>query len=335
MRTYHELFLAATLTMAACTVEDADLAESPAVIEFSMTPSADQTNTFTVEVSGEVTFGYLSPEPATLDILVEGASVYQQTFDVSQSDSASFTAAVPLSQLGQNDVVGVVRYYGQELTAVAEVEVAFAAPAITVPAWQQTYVESESLTLSGELEIAPADGYTIDDVAFKVDDAEWLAATAVSDGVYQVEIVNPDIWDSDVDLRVVTSTDGHVQETHAFTTITVDPIFDCADHAAMLPENGMVRQVGTENRVMLGYFGHPGHAVAFEIAATGVENIGDLAVTSSMLTNGRFAVTEQFLVDDFRCGGDTTCQLDYGLTALVDGVEICSEVDFGQITDFN
>ena len=103
----------------------------------------------------------------------------------------------------------------------------------------------------------------------------------------------------------------------------------------MLPGNGLVRDVGTENRVLVGYFGHPGHAVAFDVAATGVDNIGDLTITSSMLTNGRFAVTEQFLVDDFRCEGDVTCQLDYDLTARVDGVEICSEVDFGQITDFN
>jgi hypothetical protein len=325
--------LAVLAALGGCAIEDADLQETPAIVEFTLAPEVDETSVFEVTVAGTIEFGVLAAEPAVLDLQVEGASVYRETFDVSTSTSATFEVALPLGRVGPNEIIGVVSFAGQARAAEASVAVALAAPTITLPTWDQAYVPLESLTLTGDVEVAPAAGYAVDEVAYKVDDGPWLAATPTEDGAYAIEVRDPDIGDSDLDVRVTTSTAGHVQETHAFDRLHVDPIFDCADHGAMRPDNALVRQVGTENRVMVGYFGDPGHAVSFTLTGTGIENIGTLTVASATLTNGRFAVTTQYLVDDFRCP-DSPCDFDVDLTAMVDGVELCSEVDFGTVTDF-
>lgn len=305
-----------------------------ALQSFELTPAATAVNVFSVDVSGSATFGHLSDEPATLDILVGGASVYQESFDVSTELSASFQAAIPLPREGSNEIVGVLRYRGKELTRQLTVAAAMDAPTLEFPVWAPSYTPGEGITLAGNVVVTADAAYTIDGVYYSIDGGERLPAASLGNGEYGIALVDPDIGKSTVAVEVETSSDFHGRTTTFFDPIQVDPIFDCNSPAtSMLPSNDLIRDQRNENRIMVGYFGDPdgAHDVSFVLSGNPLD--GPIQAVGQTLVHGRTAMSVAFDVGELRCE-NAPCDLPYALAVFVDGQQLCSRTDFGVVTRY-
>jgi hypothetical protein len=100
----------------------------------------------------------------------------------------------------------------------------------------------------------------------------------------------------------------------------------------MLPGTGLVQDLGTERRTMIGYFGDPlgFHNVEFVLEAE-VDNLGPYATIGTILSRGAFSIDVAFDVDPFGCGNN--CEQDYTLDVLLDGSSDCRAEAFGQIIE--
>ncbi len=307
----------------------------PAALQsFSLMPASTAVNVFSVGLSGQIELGHVSDELPSLEILVNGMSVYDESLDAS-SLSVTFSTSVPLLREGPNEIVGIVTYAGQELSRKVVVDVAVDAPEVLFPTWATNYVPHVGLSLSGDLTVTADAAYTIEDVEFSVDGGPWLPAVYNGGDSYGVTIVDPDIGESVLAVRVVTENDGHLNTTSFFDVFSVDPIFDCATPTqSMLPDNIFLQNLGRENRTMVGYFGDPlgGHVVSFVLSAD-VPNDGPYDVVAMVTSYGRTAMSVQFDVGDLKCQNDPCIGdgLDYDLSVYVDGALLCQQASFGRI----
>ncbi len=332
------LGLALSLTMSlasACVISDADTLHG-ALASLAAAPAATTRDVFTVEVTGTLAVNYTSPEPAVLEISVDGAVVLTQSLDVATALDASLAATVPLHE-GPNQIVVLARYRGETLSEQFVVDAAMAPPAISLPTWTPTYTAHEGLTMSGTIGVAALPAYAVTAVAVSVDGGPWLPSTPAAGGGWRATITNPDLGDSDVAVRATTSVDGHQAVTEAHGVLTVAPVFDCTSGTSMLPDNDLIQNNSTEQRVMVGYFGQPsgGHDVAFVIDFTD-ENGDPYTVTSSTVRYGIAQIEVAWNVNRLRCNTNNgDCASPYALRVFVDGVPLCNRTAFGTVIRFN
>jgi len=315
-----------------------------ALQSLSLTPGASAVSTYQVTVSGEVAAGYHSSVPALLQLRVDGAVVHAEELDFSTALTAAYDTVIPLGHDGPNEVVAEVAYGGESLSQRVTVAASAAAPTLAFPSsWADSYDPGNPLagkTLSGALDVTPAAGYSVDAVTFSVDGGPWLPASG-SDP-YTIDIVDPDIGDVGLKVRVDSSVNGHHQTTEFAATVAVVPEFDCdAPALSMTPDNDLYQDIGVNYRTMLGYFGHAdsGHTVSF--FASGTFRINDtttsqVEIVSSMVTYGTTTALVSFDVGRVSCA-NPPCDTDYHLTAVVDGAEVCSDTlaRFGRIRNLN
>lgn len=300
---------------------------------FQLTPAATAVNVFSANLSGKIQVGYTSDQVATLEIQVDGATLHQSSLDVSTALDLPFVVAVPLTREGQNEIVGTVSYQGETLTQRLTVDAAMTAPTITLSTFTTTFTPHVELRVTGNVTVVADPAYAIDAVEFSVDSGPFLPAAQQGTGLFRLDIVNPDLGLRDVAVRVITSTDHHQQTTITHNTMSVAPIFNCATPAtSMLPDNDLIRDMRTETRTMIGYFGHPGHDISFVIRAD-VPGDGPYVVASRTANYGSLALSADFFVDRLRCP-NAPCTLRYSLEAVVDGVSLCSNSNFGNIITF-
>jgi len=305
-----------------------------ALASLTLAPDASAVNIFEVGVSGTVTAGHHSDLPAVLELRVDGAVVHSEELDLSTALTADYAATIPLDQEGSNEIVADVTYEGEHLSQRQTVAVSWATPSLAFPnTWNDSYTRLVGKTVSGDVTVTPADGYTIDRVSYSVDGGARLDAVPATGDDYTVTLDNPDIGAVALTVRVDSSADGHRQTTDFYTTLTVAPEFDCANPGqSMLPDNDLIQNVGTNNRTMVGYFGHPGegHTVSFAISVD-VPGDGRITVISNMITYGDTTALVGISASRLRCQNEPCTLPDYDLSAVVDGVEICNNNAFGSI----
>lgn len=318
----------------ACVVTDADTFEG-ALASLEVAPASSTRNVFTVDVTGALAVNYTSPEPAVLEISVDGAGVLTQSLDLATTLGVDLAATVPLHE-GPNQIVVLARYHGETLSKQFVVDAAMAPAAITLPSWTPTYIAHEGLTMTGTIGVVADPAYEVTAVAVAVDGGPWLPSTPAAGGGWQATITDPDIGDSDVAVRATTSVDGHQAVTETRGVLTVAPIFDCTSGTSMLPDNDLIQNNTTEQRLMVGYFGQPdgGHDVSFVIDFTD-ENGDAYTVASSTVRYGITQIAVSWNVNRLRCDTNNgTCASPYDLRVFVDGVLRCSRIAFGTVIRF-
>ncbi len=303
-----------------------DVAEG--VQGFTLTAAQAEVDRFEVGLTVDTALGYYSGDAATLEVAVEGQSVYLETIAATDSLAAQLTPTVPLSRVGPNEIVATLRYRGNEWTQRTTVTVAPAAPELTFPTWTTDHEQIGSVTV----DLDPA--WTIDEVAYSVDDGPFTTAALDSGTSYLIALSDLDIGDNQLVVRVDSSNAGHSQSHFFADTISaIEPVFDCSSPASMEPNTTLIANNNYEVRTLRGYFGDPagGHTVTFVI--TFVDDNGNTYVNpAATLVYGRTSIDAEFNVNRWRCDG--TCTTDYDLEVLVDGNLLCSEANFGIIRDF-
>lgn len=278
----------------------------------------------------------MSDEPAVLELWVDGALVAQTSLAFVDALTAPIDLQIPLGD-GPNEVVGTLRYHGEATTQRFAVDVAMTAPTITIPTWATAYAAHVGMAVTGRIGVAAPAAYAIAAVEVSLDGGPWVPAAA-SAGGWDATMTDPDIGDSDVAIRVTTTVEGHQAQAIVHDVLHVEPIFECAA-ASMLPETRLVRNVGTEVRTMVGYFGRPsgGHSVTFAVAANSPNLPGNprITVTSQTNTYGTTALVVSFGVGAYSCDSGTgTCDMPYDLQAVIDGVALPACTNFGVIRRF-
>ena len=316
-------------TTVGCGIDDADLANG-ALASFTLTPAATTTDRFTMAYSGSVTSGFRSEQPGTLTVKVDGQPVAQQAIDLSSALTQPIQITVPLAAEGPNAVSAEVAYQDATLSQDSVITVAIAIPMITFPTFTQT-LNTGGLTAAGTIQVAPASGYAVDEVAVSADGGPWVPAVSDNAGGFLATMINPDIGDVDVAVRAQVSIDGHAEATIAHQTMHVNPIFSCTTPgASMLPSVELIRgqnnNNGQEDRVMTGYFGRPdqGHDVTFTILArSDINNTPtDITLVGQTLRYGFTDLLVGFPTGGLNCGNNP-CTRGYDLRVLIDGVEHC------------
>jgi len=212
-------------------------------------------------------------------------------------------------------------------------------PVVTFPTWTADHDQSQVV------QVAAPPGWKIDHVEYSVDGGKWTEATPTgTDNGYTVALTNLDIGPNTVALRVESSyRDQSQTDLFYSTTPDIAPVFDCTTPAAsMLPSPTLQHDNGTEVRTMVGYFGDPagGHDVTFTMDFTdgngnAFQNVG------SIVSYGSNAITVSFNVATAWCntnpggpGNGVDCDLPYGLTVSVDGVQLCTNPTFGVVHNY-
>lgn len=329
------LALGAALALAGCVIDDAD--PPGAITGLTLAPSSAAIDVFRVRVTGDAAVAYRSDLPAVLELGVDGAVVAQDTLSFVDSLTTPIDVTIPLGE-GPNEIVGTLRYAGEEVTRRFTVTAAMTPPAITLPAWTTTYTPHVGMAVTGSITVAAAPAYDVTRVDVSVDGGPWLPATAGAAG-WDAAFADPDLGDSDVAVRATTAVDGHTAETIARGVLHVDPVFACAA-PSMLPDTRLVRNVGTEVRTMVGYFGHPdaGHTVSFLVTASSPNTPGNPRLTIGSQTNayGTTAIVAAFGIGAFSCDtGQASCDMPYDLTPVIDGVALPVCAGFGVIRRYN
>ena len=308
--------------------QSADVVVADGLQGFSLTAAASAVNVYEVDVTADVSLGFMSDDEATLEISVNGDSVYLESIDASAVKTAQSTPTLPLSRMGPNDIVATLRYQGNELTARVTVTVDPAAPSVVFPAWTTAYAQQGTVAVSIDSE------WTVDEVAFSRDNGAYLPATALGGGDYQLALEDLDIGDNALTLRTTSSNRGNVQVHYFHDTVDgIVPVFACNDPSgSMLPDTEMRERNRFERRTMVGYFGDPngGHTFAFLLD---FEDDGAPTQTvSTVLTFARTSLLVEHDIDRADCGG-APCTQTYGLSLFVDDdpVALCSNNSFGII----
>ena len=225
------------------------------------------------------------------------------------------------------------------LTACMAVEADVPAnPTVSFPAWSTAYDQTQNV------QVTAAPGWSIDLVEYSVDGLHWMQATPAGSDGYSVVLTNLDIGDSEIAVRVTSSYRGQSQTTLYYSPISgVAPVFDCSNPAtSMLPTPTLIRDVGTEIRTLVGYFGDPagGHTVTFIIGYTNQLNTNPYQNVGSIVSYGRTSITAAFDVSLARCDTRPTpnppqdCDVPYSLTVLVDGAQLCKNDAFDHVHNY-
>jgi hypothetical protein len=322
-----------------------------AVQNFTIMPAATNVSVFSSDVTVSVQFGYVSPRPATLELQVEGNTVYRTIIDASSVDklSAMVTTTVPLFREGTNQITAALNYAGQDRTQSIAVLFAWDAPTMQLTWGAQVYTPggpnvttlTPGVAVTGNVTITADAAYHIDSVNFAVDNGPSIAAIPDTGmpGKNTLPLTNPDVGTRIVGVTVVTSNDRHTLTTTFFDTgLQVLPVFDCNNPGnSMLPTTDLISNDTTDSRVMLGYFGTPGnHSVSFVVSGYNfnfnfnnnmrynVEVVGRITAASPSSINVEFNSAPLRACDN---GG---CNEPYGLQAFFDGTSLCNNTGFGQ-----
>lgn len=319
--------------LAGCTVEDADLLQNPAMSTLDVTASTDQLAIRSSQITGTLTLGYTSDQLVAIRILDNGAPVWAGTSPAADL-AIPIDATITLDPF-ENDVVVEATYNGQ----VAQQQIALAVPVldptVAFPTFTNTYTPRVGMITTGSLAVSAPEGYTVDAVTWSVDGGAWNAAVALDTGGWGVEIVDPDIGTSRIDVTVTTSTGDYAHDTTFTGSFSVAPVFDC-EPTSMLPDNDMIQNIGTEERALIGYFGRPegGHFVQFTVE--GQSNGDNYLVVGRNLRVDPAAIETEFNISRIACNNnnDNNCGTPYTLTAYVDGSQVCNRANFGQISRY-
>ncbi len=317
--------------LAGCTIEDADVLDSPAMTALDVSPTTNTLELRTTQITGSVTLGYTSDQLVAVTVYDNGVAVWAQTFEASAL-SIPIDATITLEPF-ENDVIVEAAYNGQ----VTQKELALTAPildpAVTFPTFVNTYTPLVGMVTTGDLLVTAPAGYTVDDVAWSVDGGAWSAAVLLDTGDWNVNIIDPDIGTSRLDVMVTTSTGDYAHDTTFTSSFAVAPQFSCAS-TSMLPKNDMISNVGTEQRAMIGYFGRPdgGHFVQFRIDGNGGDNDAYMIVGRNTRVDPA-AIETEFNVSRLTCNQNngSNCTTTYTLTAYVDGAQFPVCPNFGSI----
>lgn len=309
----------------------------PAALQsFELFPAANAVNVFAVTMTGTIGFGYLSDEPATIEVRVEGAIAVELEISAEESAFAQVSIAVPLAREGSNEVVATIRYAGEERSISDAVDVAMDAPVVTFPVWAQPFTPGVGLNASGNVTVVADNAYAVTLVEYAVDGGAWTPATNAGGNAWSVLITNPDVGSSDVAVRVTTVADGHAKMTEFHSVLSVPSVFLCASTTSMQPNTTLIQNQRLENRVMDGYFGRPdgGHTPAFTITATTPAGQGNetYVIVGRVIERGIVSMTVEYSVDRLQCGGN--CNLPYVLAFLMDGAPVCSQTAFGNVHEY-
>lgn len=324
------------IAAASCVVPDAD--PPGAIADLTLAPAATSVDVFHVQVSGQATVDYTSDEPALLELWVDGALVAQTSLAFEAALTAPIDLQIPLGD-GPNEIVGTLTYHGEATSRRFAVEVAMTAPTITIPTWSKTYTAHVGMNVTGRIDVTAPAAYTVVAVDVSLDGGAWEPAAPAAAGAWDATMIDPDLGDSDVAIRVTTAVEGHRAQTVVHDVLHVDPIFECAA-TSMLPDTRLVRNVGTEVRTLVGYFGRPsgGHGVTFYLSANSPNLPGNPRITIASQTNtyGTTAMVVAFGVGAFSCDtGAGSCDMPYDLQASIDGVALPTCASFGVIRRFN
>jgi hypothetical protein len=321
------LLVSFALSAGACAIHDADT-DNGAALALSLDTEAAAVSSYEVDVTITGEFAFLSDEAAVLDLSVNGNIVHSQDIDVTTSMTSTINATLPLSKAGPNEVVATLRYYGEELSERASVDLQLPAPTLAFPSWTTAHEQSGTLSVS-----APAE-WSIEEVALSVDDGEFLPLEDMGEGVFLANLKDLDIGDSTLTARVITNNGGHTQE-HLFhdTVEGVVAVFDCSAMSSMQPTTQLIGNNNYEIRTMRGYFGDPdgGHTITFMVGF--VNDNGDAYENPArIMTYGRNSMDVELDVNRFRC--NDPCQDDYDLSLYVDGQLFCEQTNYSTIVEY-
>ena len=309
------------------------------VQSFALTPSASTVDVYEVQVTGDATLGYTSAKPALLELLVDGAPVFAQAYDVSSNPTVAFDVKLPLAHDGSNAIVARLTYDGAVYSDAFTVSVVPPAPQLALPNWQFAIDPSVAARLTGDVSVSPPAGWTVAGVATSTDSGlTWVSASNAGGGSWSVTLNNPDIGQHTLLTRVDLMNRGVHQLHTSASTYTVAPQFNCnGGNNAMSPTTRLIQNNRNETRTMLGYFGDPngGHTVTFTLS--GVDQNGVNVTTVGAVTRyGTFGIDADYNVDRFRCNqwNNNPCTLQYDLDVAVDGVQLCNKQPFGVVERF-
>jgi hypothetical protein len=206
-------------------------------------------------------------------------------------------------------------------------------PEVSFPNWSTDSNQTQNVRVT-----AP-EGWSIDYVEYSVDGGDWQEAPKTGPATYSVTVSDLDVGDNVIALRVESSYLSQSQTDLYYDTIEgVAPVFNCEDpEASMLPSSTLIYDSGSEVRTMMGYFGGPdgGHTVTFVLDFTNDWD-EDYERAGSIVSYGHNSVSVEFDLAQAWCDASSgDCRLDYGLTVLVDGEELCSNPSFGEILNYD
>lgn len=335
MKSIKHLTMLFGLVLCGCVVDDAD--PPGAITGLTLAPASDTIDVFHARLSGQAEVAFMSDEPAVLEVWVDGALVSQSSLSFADALARPLDVEIPVGE-GPNEVVGTLRYHGEERTERFTITAAMTAPMIMVPTWTTTYTPHVGMEVTGRIGVTALAAYSVKSVEVSLDGGSWQPAAEAAAG-WDATLNDPDIGDSDVAVRVTTAVDGHEAFTVVHDVLHVDPIFACAS-TSMLPSPQLIRNVGTEVRTMVGYFGRPdgGHGVAFLLTANSPNLPGNPRFTIASQTNtySTTSMVVSYGIGAFSCDtGATSCDMPYDLQVSVDGVALPACTNFGVIRRYN
>lgn len=329
-------YISALFGLVSCVVDDAD--PPGAIAGLELAPAATVVDVFHVQVSGRADVDFMSDQPAVLQLWVNGVLAAQSSMSFADTLTAPIDVTVPLDD-GPNDIVATLTYHGEAATRRFAVAAAMTAPVITLPTWATAYTEHVGMRVTGNIGVTANPAYEVAAVEVSLDGGPWAPAAKAAAGGWDATMSDPDIGDSDVAVRVTTTVEGHTAHVELHDILHVDPVFACAS-TSMLPDTRLIRNVGTEIRTMVGYFGRPdgGHGISFLVTASSPNLPGNprLTIASQTSTYSTTSMLVSYGINVFSCDtGADSCDMPYDLAVLVDGVQLASCPGFGVIRRFN
>ena len=319
--------------LSGCVTQDADL-ENGAIMHFHMEPGATSVAVYAVDVNVAAGVNYLSTEPVTLEIMVEGEVVHEETFDVSEEAEIALSVNVPLSRMGTNEIVGTLSYNGQSATRRKTVTVDEDAATVKFPSWSTNHDQSQTV------EVMPAAGWSATQLEYSVNGGTWMDADPGDSGKFMVDLVRLDIGNNEFAVRAHTQDAGHERVDSFVDTIeNIAPVFDCDTPASsMLPSTDLHRTLQEDARTMVGYFGDPqrDHDIHFVIDYRNDPANQDISASAVISHRSWESVTAVFNTRAANCNipfNNNNCSQNYGLSLYVDGQLICQNTNFGTVND--
>lgn len=324
-------FLCAFFLFSACTVPDADLAETSAITSVELSASTDQLPQMKSRITGTISLGYTSSQLVTMSIYDGEVLVAQDTFDAS-IPVIPVDREITLAGSGERQLNVVIDYNTQQLRKTLVLNVSLTPPLAVFDEWNIDFDPDTGVQATGGVTVTLDSGYTIESVRYAVDKGAWFYASS-SDGVhFPIAIQNPDIGEVLVDLEVTASIQGELVTARFSDIFSVDAHFDCNNPAqAMIPENDLISNMTEEHRIMKGYFGSAdgGHVLSFVVTAN-VQGNGIYQSVGEVQSYGPTAVGVKYYVAPLRCENQP-CNTPYRLEFYIDGILYCSRDNFGVI----
>lgn len=327
--------LTAEANYAGQTVTASAVVEVPGALQALDLTAEGLVSSAEVTVSGGADLGFVSDQPVSLLLTVDGSVAVSRSLDAATT-RVEFSEPVVLPSAGPHVVEARVSYEGAALAQSTVVVVEPPDPTVALPAWTTAFTPGVEMRASGSLDVSAPAPWSVAAVRASTDGgATWWDLAPGAGTTWDVAVVNPDVVSQPVRFAVDTVHHGVVHTTTWDDELAVDPVFDCNNPGSMSPTTEMIANHNTEVRSMIGYFGDPDgpHAFTFTIDAS-VPGDGPYQVNAIVRQRGRFSIDAEYNVDQLdNCGFDG-CTIDYDLTASMDGQVWCAETNFGVVRDY-